>query len=169
MTVLYYVDKLQVTNTHTKEIILNLRIQIHLNSAGNDIGALCGSAKVARWLGLLGATAVEIGSPWLDTTAHHCCTNTNISTYTNTSIAHTQIQIQIQKHACTNKIAETNTRTGATTAKIISPWFDKTGRQCPLLKKQDWANESDSRLDFDHHDNIFTPHILDFSCQTIMF
>ena len=140
---------------------------------GNDIGALCGSAKVARWLGLLGATAVEIGSPWLDTTAHHCYTNTNMSTSTNTNIntgTDTSIRtLQIHMHVQMRLQKKTNTRTGATTVKIVSPWFDKTGRQCPLLKKRDWANESDSCLYFDHRDILFTPHILDFSCQNIMF
>ena len=141
---------------------------------GNNCGALCGSAKVAQWLGLLGATAVEIGSPWLDTTPHHCCTNTNISTYTNTSITiHTNTNTHIYRYnyTCMYKCdcKKTNTRTGATTVKIVSPWFDKTGRRCPFLKTRDWANESDSCLDFDHHDILFTPHILDFGRQTKMF
>ena len=170
-----------VTNMHTKQMIPNVQIQILMYKykyiwtvPGNDSGALCGSAKVARWLGLLEATAVEIGSPWLDTTAHHCYTNTDTSTCTNTNIntgtdTSTRTTTNTNTHACTNAIAKANTRTGATTAKIVSPWFDKTGRRCPFLKKRDWANESDSCLDFDHHDILFTPHILDFGRQTKMF
>ena len=105
MTVVYYVDppsykygyKTNYSKTYKYEYLYEYKYIWTV--PGNNCGALCGSAKVARWLGLLEATAVEIGSPWLDTTAHHCCTNINISTYTNTSITiHTNTNTHIYRY-----------------------------------------------------------------------